>query len=84
MKRWTLTLLALLTTAQLAHADCRWEYDCSSYPCRQIPVCDNSEDRPLPIAPIPPIPRIPPLGTSFCRQVYVCTGAYCQWQDICQ
>ncbi len=90
-----LCLVALFATA--ADAACRWEFDCSrGYPCRQVQVCDGALDTPtirppaispIPpptIAPIPP-PTLPPIGTTQCRQAYLCDGfGRCRWETVCR
>ena len=74
---------------------CVWEWDCSSYPCKQVPICASALDIVPPktpsIAPIPPpsikpikIPSIPPIGTSKCEQKYICNNYGCEWQEVCQ
>lgn len=97
MKIAACTLLLLIPLATPAWARCRVEWDCSGgSPCRQVQVCDSTIDLPaLPqpgISPIPPptihpIPQpvIPPLGTTQCRQVYLCDGfGRCSWQTVCR
>ena len=85
----------LLATAAPASAACRWDFDCSSSPCRQVQLCDSTIDLPAirppaipPIAmpsikPIAPI-GLPPLGTRSCQQKYICAGGGCSWQSVCQ
>ncbi len=90
-------ILILLLIPSLVAAACVWEWDCSQgYPCRQVPVCDNSLDlpplKPLGLSPIPPpalppitAPVLPPIGTTQCRQVYTCNNAgRCGYQTLCQ
>jgi hypothetical protein len=88
-------LLALLLVPTLSDAGCRWDWDCTRTPCRQIQVCDSTIDlpaiRPPEIAPIPapsippiPSPSIPPIGTSQCRQVNLCNQwGQCRWETVC-
>ncbi len=77
-------------------AGCRWTWDCSTGRCYQVQVCDGPLDlpaiRPPEIPPIPPPtirpipqPTIPPLGTTGCRQAYLCNSlGRCRWETVCQ
>lgn len=93
----TLTLLISLVLPLQALAGCHVEWDCSrGYPCRQVQVCDSPIDIPaipMPsISPIPPpsitpIPQpvVPPIGTTQCRQAYLCDNfGRCTWQTVCR
>lgn len=89
-------VIAGLVNAEVAGAACRWEWDCSRGPCRQVQVCDSTIDvpaiRPPAIAPIPapsiapiPQPTVPPIGTSECRQARLCNSwGQCSWQTVCR
>ena len=88
-------LLLGLFFASTVQAACRWEFDCTSGPCRQVPVCQNTYDIPTPmvprVAPIPtpsirpiPQPMIPPIGTSACTPHQVCTVMGCRWETLCR
>ncbi len=86
----------LMCISTNAEARCRWTFDCSSGPCRQVQLCDSTLDMPTirppavaPIAPpsIPPIgtPAIPPLGTSSCAPNYLCNSlGQCAWRTVCR
>ena len=95
--KYLLALLLILTGAAAVEAGCIWQFECDqSGNCRQIPLCDSTLDlvplKPLAIAPlvlppIAPIPRpvLPPLGTSSCRQAYICNNwGQCGFQTVCQ
>jgi hypothetical protein len=99
IRRLTLALLLLLALgiATTIQAACRWTWDCTrGYPCRQVPVCDSAIDLPSvppaqisPISPpsIAPIPApvVPPIGTTQCRQAYLCDArGRCAWRTVCQ
>jgi len=97
MKRIILIIFSnlMLLSTNLTFAECVWQWDCSSYPCKQVPICENSLDlvpiKPISIAPIPspsiqPIdfPSIPPIGTTQCEQKYICNAYGCNWQKICE
>lgn len=102
MRLWPAPITALfmiacvLVTPLQVIAACRWTWDCSRGPCRQVQVCDDSLDmptiRPPAIAPIPPPsiapippPTLPPLGTSQCRQAYLCDNfGRCHWETVCR
>lgn len=90
-------MLVFSAVGSTAEAACQWTWDCSGFGgCRQVQVCDSTIDmpalRPPEIAPIPspsirPIPRttLPPLGTTSCRQAYLCDSyGQCGWQSVCQ
>jgi len=79
-----------------AFAGCRWDWDCTSGQCHQVPICDSTIDivpprppavppiAPPSIAPIP-TPTVPPIGTSQCAPRYMCNGyGQCVWQTICE
>ena len=92
-----IVLLGALSPILPAHAGCTWTWDCSGGAgnCRQIPLCDGSLDIPPPRPPsVPPIappsvrpvpvPTVPPVGTSRCRQAYICDAyGHCNWQTVC-
>ena len=96
--RTVLIAFALMLVGPIyANAGCIWEFECDSWGnCRQVPLCDSTLDivppRSPAIAPIPaptirPIPQpiIPPLGTSSCRQAYLCDSwGSCRWETVCQ
>ncbi len=100
MKRLAVVILAVGAVVALAApalVACRWEWDCSrGYPCRHVQVCDDALDlptiRPPAISPIPPptirpipSPTLPPLGTTQCRQAYLCDAfGRCAWQTVCR
>lgn len=80
---------------QQAPSGCIWQWDCTTTPCRQVPICNSALDivppRPPSIAPIPaptikpiPTPTIAPIGTTQCNQRYICNGNDCRWQNVCQ
>jgi len=94
------TIFMLVATetaiASSAWAACRWKWDCSQYPCRQVQVCDDTLDlpaiRPPEVPPIPPPtirpipePTIPPLGTTQCFQRFLCDSlGNCRWRTVCR
>ena len=91
-----LALLMIVTGAASAQARCIWQFECNSVGnCRQVPICDSTLDiapiRPLAVPPIvlppvAPIPRlvVPPIGTSSCRQAYLCNSVgQCSFQTVC-
>ena len=80
---------------QQAPAGCVWQWDCSTSPCRQVPLCSSAIDivppRPPSIAPIPtptikpiPTPYVAPVGTTQCNQRYICNENGCGWKNVCQ
>jgi hypothetical protein len=89
------TVVFVAATAP-AHARCRWTWDCTSQPCRQVQLCDNATDvpaiRPTEVAPVPPTslapittPVNPPTGTNECRNANLCDYAgQCRWQTVCR
>ena len=98
MWRFALALigLSLWFIAAPSFAGCTWEFECDAYGnCRQIPLCDSTLDivppKPPAIAPIPPPaiapipePTIPPIGTTSCRQAYICDSwGNCSFQTVC-
>lgn len=96
-KKLSLMALAFFLFAPLsADAKCRWTFDCSNGPCKQVPICDSTLDivppkppRVAPIAPpsIKPIdrPRVPPVGTTSCTNRYLCNDyGHCSWQNVCR
>jgi hypothetical protein len=96
MKQPTLiVVLVMLLFPTLLLAQCTWKWDCSSYPCKQVPICSSSIDlipiKPPEVPPIPPpsikpinIPTIPPIGTTKCEQRYICAEGQCSWQQVCK
>jgi hypothetical protein len=96
MRKWLVLAAFLLTSAQQVEAACTWNFECDKWGnCRQVPLCDSTLDivppRPPALAPIPPPavapdqrPTIPPLGTSSCRQAYICNSwGSCSFQTVC-
>jgi hypothetical protein len=94
MTRLLLVIALLLVTAEMAEASCKWRWDCTEPSrCRQVPICESPLDLPgIPPIEIPPIPSpsikpilpitLPPLGTSECRQAYLCDArGRCRWED---
>ena len=90
------TVLVMILFAPDTQAACIWQHECDAWGnCRQVPICDSALDivpvRPPALAPIPaptirPIqrPTLPPLGTSSCRQAYLCSMGNCRWQTVCR
>ena len=88
--------LTALYFPAVSQAACRWEFDCSTGPCRRVQLCDSTMDMPViqppavaPIAPpsIAPIatPTLPPLGTTSCQPMQICNNyGQCQWQTVCR
>ena len=87
----------LAGAAPPAFAACTWEWECDpGGSCIQVPICTSTLDivppAPPGIAPIAPPsikpimpPTLPPLGTSECREAYLC-GALgdCDWRVVCE
>jgi hypothetical protein len=88
--------VVFVLAAAPAQAACRWTWDCTQQPCRQVHLCDNSTDvpaiRPTEVPPTPPTslapitsPMNPPTGTTECRQANLCNSAgQCRWQTVCR
>jgi hypothetical protein len=88
--------VALTLSSLGAQAACRSTFDCSAIPCRQVQICDSTLDLPaLPSPALPPVvmpslrplnpPTLAPLGTSACRQAYICNSyGQCAWRQVCQ
>ncbi len=94
--KYFLAFLLIAAAAASAQARCVWQFECDrSGNCRQVPICDSTLDiapiRPLAVPPIvlppvAPIPRpvVPPIGTSSCRQAYLCNSmGQCGFQTVC-
>jgi hypothetical protein len=91
-----LAALGLLGLAASASADCVWRWDCTSGPCRQVPLCQNAIDlpplKPLELGPLAPpslaplpTPTLPPLGTTACAPRYLCSSdGRCHWETVCR
>ena len=95
MKRLILFFIFFLLIQNKSFANCIWQWDCSTNPCQQVPICDSTTDIVPPQPPsVPPIappsikpinpPTVPPIGTTECYQKYICDGDGCHWQQICQ
>ena len=93
---WALIAVFTVLRPTTSDAGCRWDWDCSQFPCRQVQICDNTFDvptiRPPEVPPIPapsvrpvPMPTVPPVGTSQCQQAYLCNAwGQCNWQTVCR
>lgn len=71
-------LLTALIFAVVAEAGCRWDWDCTGMPCRQIRVCDSTIDVPAIRPPeVPPIaaPSIAPIPSPGIPPDWVRLGA---------
>ena len=91
-----LAAVAIVLAAPPADAACRWVWECTQQPCRQIHLCDNPTDtpaiRPTEVPPVPPTsvaptmtPGTPPPGTQACRNANLCDRAgKCKWETVCR
>ncbi len=95
--KYVLALFLVVSGVAAANAGCIWRFECDQAGnCRQVPICDSTLDiapikppaiAPIVLTPIAPISRpvLPPLGTSSCRQAYICNNwGQCGFQTVCQ
>ena len=91
-----IALSSVVCASPSADAMCRWTFNCTGGPCRQVQICHSTIDmpaiRPPAIPPIvspaiPPIPTpmVPPIGTSSCSPAYLCNAfGQCSWRTTCR
>jgi hypothetical protein len=96
MKTVLFVAVAVLALTGTANSACRQVWDCSRGPCQNRQVCDSTLDIPAISTPtVPPVvapsiapiqsPTLPPVGTSSCRQAYLCDSlGRCSWQNVCR